>query len=158
MLLVTTYTYDVISTLQDPCHRRHRRRRWRKERPRRGPPVWREGMRLSLGWLKPPVPRSSDTTVVPAILREYGKVTSPSPGPGGGGVPPPCERRERELSGRPPRRSSSNWFGGNSILYLVLNESTINTFHLGNLRKCQFSNGGNTSSRQINPFFTEKQL
>ncbi len=105
----TTYRYDIISTLQNPCHQHHRRRWRRKERPRRGPPVWREGLRLSLGWLKPPVPCRSDVAVVPAILQEYGEVTSPSPGPGGGGVLPPCERRERELSGRPPRQSGSNW-------------------------------------------------
>ncbi len=105
----TTYTYDVVSTLQDPCHRHHRRRRQRKERPRREPPVWREGLRLSLGWLKPPVPRSSDPTVEPALLLEYGVVTSPSPGPGGGGGSPHRVSGERELSGRPPRRSGSNW-------------------------------------------------
>jgi hypothetical protein len=44
-------------------------------------------LRLSLGWLKPPVPLSSDVAVEPAILQESGEVTSPSPGPGGGGVP-----------------------------------------------------------------------
>jgi hypothetical protein len=30
-------------------------------------------------WLEPPIPRSSDATLVPAILREHGMVTSPSP-------------------------------------------------------------------------------
>jgi hypothetical protein len=90
--------YDVISTLRDPCHRRHQRRRRRKERPRRRPPVWREGLRLSLGWLIPPVPNSSDATVVPAILQEYGVVTPPSLGPGGRGVPPAVwAGRERAL-------------------------------------------------------------
>ncbi len=54
-------------------------------------------MRLSLGWLTPPVPRSSDITVIPAILQEYGVMTSPSPGPGGGGSPAVWAEREKAL-------------------------------------------------------------
>ncbi len=94
-----TYTYDVISTFHDPCYRRHWRRWRRKERPRRGPPVWMKGLRLSLRWFgeKPPVPRSSDVAVVLAIPRKAGVMTSPSPEPGVGRGPPPCGRREGAL-------------------------------------------------------------
>ncbi len=105
-----TYTYDVVSTLHDPCHRHHWRRRRRKEHPRWGPPVWMKGLRLSLRWLK--TTRStqqqhhSSTGYTPMSRR--GDVTLP--GARSGGVPPPCERRERELSGRPPRQSGSNWY------------------------------------------------
>jgi hypothetical protein len=53
-------------------------------------------------WQRP----HSRTSLTPSIWR--GDVTLP--GARRGGVPPPCERRERELSGRPPRRSGSNWF------------------------------------------------
>jgi hypothetical protein len=60
--------------------------------------VVREGLRLSLGWLKPPVPRSSDVTVVLAILLEYGEETPPSPGPGVGGGSPRRVSGERESS------------------------------------------------------------
>jgi hypothetical protein len=49
--------------------------------------------------------RPSSTSSTPRVWR--GDVTLP--GARRGGVPPPCERRERELSGRPPRRSGSNW-------------------------------------------------
>jgi hypothetical protein len=52
---------------------------------------------LSDGWLKPLVPRSSDITVVPAILQENGVMTPPSPGPGGGGGSP-AVWAERESS------------------------------------------------------------
>jgi hypothetical protein len=55
-----------------------------------------KGLRLSLRWLKPPVPSSSDVPVVPAILRENGKVTSPSLGPGVGRGSPRHVDGERE--------------------------------------------------------------
>ncbi len=92
-----TYTYDVVSTLHDPCHRHHWRRQRRKERPRRGPPVM-KGLRLSLRWLKTTHStqqrRPSSTDYTPMSWR--GDVTLPR-ARSGGGSPAMGAERERAL-------------------------------------------------------------